>query len=98
MIADWRRFALSSAPAKFGDTNFSERNFHIHRLPEAALQVLPVAAAEAKFGSVGEEELVLGVAVETQFADAIEIHNGRAVNAAKLRGIEIGFEIVHAAA
>ena len=60
-------------------------------------KLLAVAAAEAKPGFVFEEHLVVAVLIKREAADAIEVDDGRSVNAAKTGGVEILLEFGDAA-
>ena len=62
------------------------------------MNFLPIAAAQPEPGTGGKHEFEVAITVEAQFAYAIQVDDGRAMDAAEPGGIKIGFEFVHAAA
>src|SRR5271154_2997364 len=64
---------------------------------QAGLQLLAVPSAQTKRGSIPEQHIVFAILVEFQTAYAIELNDGRTVNPAEYRLIEVLLKLRHAA-
>ena len=64
---------------------------------QAALQLLAVASAQSKSGSIVEQHVVVTILVKLETTNAIELNDSRTVNPAKDRLIQLLIEFRQAA-
>ena len=60
-----------------------------------SLQLLATAAAELQFNSVVEHDDVVTVEVLLEFADSLDVDDCGAMDSQELRGLKLGFDLVH---
>ncbi len=62
---------------------------------QTRFQIFAMVLCQCQLSAIAQHDAVIAAKPRLQLADAIQIHDRRAVNAEKLRRIQTGFEFIH---